>query len=532
MAKTTLQSHIKNLTVSILPNDNLNLVISSPKDFELTKRLKHLVESYGPSISQKPSPPECPSATTSTVPRQLIIDLQNLFIQNSSSCQTETNTFLVMSKGLLNSNQQEMIPIQRIFWHQLDKVYDEIYQREREVNTESAIVRAVSMPISGDVQAPSSTALLLSALQNQTAIEGLDSEFIKNYGGFISPQYSLPTLVTDVIQKNPQTLGLSGSIAPTNLIGSIGQETTSNVHAVDTSDGLLVSDVHKGLLSLYSSRFMNTPLINMIELGGDLSSVPLTGWFKTKIGDQSVELYQKNLIDLSALDTKVGILSQDWSVTIKETETFRLSKSDLDYKYDGGTYIINPLEVITRDFDMYSDSAKNGLYYGVFSRKPYTFKELFALGGSLRNLWNKIKTIKLPSPQQVLAASQLLGLGLGVAGEITGSAGLVTASNVLKSFNEGLSYLVPSDKVLFSLSGAPNDKVKASIYRHVNAIIPNLILIGFEECNREVMSSQKLRQIIAGQSREIMMVYGTTNRTESLDSYLDISKPPVISIFN
>lgn len=537
-----LDSKIQNLSISVLPNDNLNTVVAKAKDFELTDRLKALITSYNAAISQRASPEECPDAISSTVPRSMLMEIVDLFTQNIATCLIEANALVIMCRGYISNTSGNSIDVQRTFWHQIDRVYDELGQNEKEVNGESAIIRAICMPISSDAQTIANSDLLALTFEREDP-KYLDSAFTDDNPAYVESQPDLKTTLLDVIDKNPQTIGVAGTAPPTNTV-DIGQgETSANVETVDLTPGLLVDDARNGMLSLFSNKFMNTPLNRIKELGGNLAKVPVNDFTTvnllslvpkpnnplqpTDLVSTPYNIYGVTIVDMSTLDENKSLIEQDWLVSGPSTLSDQFHEQGIPHTLYPTCILINVVEVAKRvDVVTFLRYSPNGdkVFNGVLTRRRYSAAEVFAIGSALKSLWSKVKSIKLPSPETLQMGSNLLAIGLGAAGQITGSAALTKASNVLSVINEGLGALTPETPTSYAPRASPSDQAKACLFWNTESIIPNLVQLGYEQCGKEVMSSQRLRQTLASQTREVIQGYLPVAEKPKLSNYVTLKR--------
>lgn len=542
MASEKLNSLIQNLTVTSLPTDNSGIVVAQPRDYELTDRLRLLIKRAQPDISQKAAPDACPEALSTTVPRSLLEQIVDLFNRNLFACYEETSQLVASSKGYLSDTSNQFIDVPRAFWKQVLRTLDELEQKEKDVNLNSSVIRAISMPISNDCQVVANDDLLVSNL-NRESDQWMDEPFVTANPNYIQNQPDSKEILNEVLDQNPQTIGVTGSTPPTNLLSIESGEGSESIPTVDSQPGSLVADAAQGALSLFSNEFLNTPIDRIKELGGNVRKFDYAHWQDAAVvtvpvvagtpptmpaeyapasfGLVQAKYWVNESVDLtdSGIDFSRGLIEQDWEVTAPAA----LPESLVALNSYGlkGTTVRGHTIFSIYDFannpaltsDVVTALKKDSLVLtGVVSGKKYTVEQASVLGDGLKKLWGKIKSIKLPTAEQVTMATNLAAAGLGAVGQLTGSAGLVKASDVLACISEGFGALKPElpKASPYDVKGNGKDIAKGVVFYHGNSLIPNLIRAGYEQFGKEVMGSGVLRQKLASENRAVLQAFVET----------------------
>lgn len=499
-----------NLTISKVPQDSTNIVICKPNNLGLADKLDALINQAQSEVIRIPSTGNCASSFTSKVPVGFVEALRATLNVNDNHCLDKTSTFLSTLSYYLLQAQEGYINIPRNFWDNMGEVFEELNINESKLNISSAILRSMSMAITNDAQSLPSNNVLRSTLANfddlNAASESpIDDEFHTNYPETITPQLDPLEVLSDVVNQVPTAIGETSSLPPTNMIDVNASDSAPNIqlHNLDT-DNTIEAEAYVGLKDLYSTKTLCVPISHLrIVHGGFVSSIYMTkldyvksvtldnGVLTPIMGSMIVPELRK--IDVSEIDQSRSIIDQDWAVA----EIYRVNAVDAPVRpiyHDTIALMHNPMVL------NYTAETR---FRGIYTQKEYTLEQARNLGLALSALWNKVSTMKLPSNEHILAGSSILASGLGAAGSLLGSSGLVKASNIMNSLTQGLGVLLPTLSPTNGLVPEP----RASIIKNASAVIPSTIEIGKSEYEKMTISSQHHRLRLNGLRKEVESSY-------------------------
>lgn len=472
---------LENLTVGPVPTDSTNVVVAGPNDVGITDKLNVIMKEYQADMVRLPSTGKCASDITAKVPKGFISALYEMLNVNNNGCYQETQTFLQMLTSYLSkATNEDTIPIPRNFWKQLGDVFHELNINETKLKSYASILRSMSMAITSDVQALPSNNLLVSTLDtindlNTAGVDPIDEDFQTEFPETIMEQPQPNEVMTEVLSNVPTTIGESSSNPPTNMIDLTPSDTASNIqiHDLDVQTNV-EAQAYTGLKELFSTNTLNVPLssLRIINNGKVTNVMPtsityLTG--ATMGSGSTIEttsattvVYAEQEIDVSELDVSKSLLEQDWAVSGGGGGLARSGQQTWIHIMD----LIHPTAR-----SAFSDDMK---FRGAMSKREYTLVEARSIASALSGIWNKVVSMKLPTPQHIQTGTAILAAGLGAAGQIFGSSGLVTASKVVGSINTGLGSFIANITPSNGLKPEP----KASICKNALAVVPSVIETG------------------------------------------------------
>lgn len=491
-----IQPVLSNLTVAPVPNDRTNIVICKPNKLGLADKLDALIDQYQPQIIRIASTGNCASAMTTRVPLDFIDALADTINVNDNNCLQETSLFLSLLYSFRTQAREGYINIPRNFWGQMSKCFSELNVNESKINTSASMIQSASMAIVNDAQSLPSNNLLLSTLTtvndlNAAGTQPIDTAFETNFPESLAPQIDPTEALSDVINQAPTSVGETSSIPPTNLVEINASDNAENiqVHNLDTSNTIEAQAYH-GLKELFSTMNLSVPIDKLrIIHGGKVSTTRISTITYVKdntFTQHTMDVVEAISVDVSDIDTSKTILEQDWAM---ERVVNSLTPVKPTY-YSTCDMVTNPivlsLDEITR-------------FRGVYSRKEYTLPQARALGTSLTGLWTKLASMKLPTPEHIQAGTSILAAGLGIAGKLCGSSGLITASSVMDSLGSGIGSLMSNLTVSNGLAPGP----KASMAKNALAVIPSVIEAGKSEYEKITVNAQHQRLRLNGLRKEI-----------------------------
>lgn len=477
---------IENLTVGPVPTDTTNIVIARPNDLGITDKFNALLSEYQAEMVRLPSTGNCASSITAKIPRELIQSLYDMLNVNNNGCYQETQTFLQMLVSYLSSSTEAYINIPRNFWGQLGKVFTELNVSEAKLNMYAALARSMCSSISCDAQALPSNNMLISTLESVSELEvattdkPLDEDFLTNYPEMVLDQPEPNEVLTGVIESIPTTIGESSANPPTNMIDLTASDASENIQIHDLDDEKKIeAQAYEGLKDLFSVQTLGIPIskLKIINNGKVMSTglVPITyvvsatydGSGSTpavKTTTATTEVYSATEVDVSDVDENKSLMEQDWSVVPSTT----------DRNADGTVNYIDIMTLIQRPGKKRVLFPEETTFKGAMTRKVYTGAQVMGLATSLGGLWNKVVSMKLPSMAHVQTGTSILAAGLGAAGTIFGSAGLVKSSSIVGSIANGLGSFTANLKPTNGLTPEP----KASIPKNALCVVPGVIEAG------------------------------------------------------
>lgn len=502
---TLIQPKMENLTIGPLPTDATNVVIAGPNDLGITDKLNALINEYQSEMVRLPSTGNCASAITAKLPREFIQALYDTLNVNNNGCLQETQTFLQLLVSYLSSTTENYINIPRNFWTQIGRVFNELNVNESKINMYAAAMRAMSMAISCDAQSMPSNNLLVSTLETIDELAAgkiimLDKEFVTDYPESVMDQPEPNEIMTEVIANVPTTIGESSSSPPTNIIDITASDASDNIQIHDLDDETnLEAQSYAGLKDLFSMKTLGVPLKDLkIIHGGKVITttmtelkVPISGTVKdtnVEFKYQTVNVLAEQEIILDGVDVNKSLLDQDWA----------LVPANSNRNEDGSINYINTVTLIKKGKKrlVYPD---NTVFQGYISKRSYTYPQAMSLASSLSGLWNKIISMKLPSPEHIQTGANILAAGLGAAGQIFGSSGLVFASKVVGSIGDGLGSFIADVKPGNGLTPDP----KSSICKNALNVVPGVIEAGKSVYEGVSVNAQHQRIKMSGMKNAI-----------------------------
>lgn len=503
-ANILIQPAIQNLTFTSLPTDSTGIVICRPNSLGLTDKIDALLQAAAPEMVRLAMNGGCASDITANIPRDLIRSLYDMLNVGNHSCLPDTQTFIQVLINYLNQNSSGPVAINRAFWNQLGRVFSELNRNENKVNTSASGVRSMSMAISTDAQTIPSNSMLLSTLSTisntiENQINVIDEEFENANSEFIQPQPDPADLLAEVINQIPTTIGESSTSPPTNMMEVSASDASENIQLYDLDDSnTLEGQAYSGLRELFSVKALTTPISTLkMTRGGKITiTVPVTVKLLSEV-ELVVDTLNKTYfngvimvtkeIDLTVIDLTKSLMQQDWAFSLQNGALSNGLKWISTYD------IINKPQLMSFTGEI--------VFKGINSRKNYTLPEVQAISSALSSLWSKVVNMKLPSPEHIQMGTNILAAGLGVAGQIFGSSGLLTASKLISSVNQGLGAFIADLKPTNGLDPTPQSTVpKASL-----SIIPSVIEAGKASYEGIAISAQHQRT----------MLHGIKNRVES-----------------
>lgn len=511
-----INPQMQHLSFGHLPTDATNVVICGPNDLGITDKLNALINQYQPEMVLLPSTGSCASAITSRVPREFIQSLYNMLHVNNTSCLTETRTFLDMLISYLSNTSSNVINIPRNFWNQIGRVFSELNINESKVNMYAAVMRSMAMAISTDAQSLPTNNLLVSSLESASELASLatpaiDEDFENAFPETVLPQPDANELMTEVMNQVPTTVGEGSANPPTNLVNVNASDASENIQIHDLDDMTTVeAQAYNGMKELYSVKTLCVPISQLrIVNNGKIKVVqqaPLNyissanlilenGIYRLETVPGVASVLSEVEIDVSMLDMNKSILDQDWVVSqIAPIRAADAPKWVSCVELSKGPEVISLNEV--------------NRYQGINSRKEYTLIEARSLGSALSGLWSKISSAKLPTPEHIQAGASILAAGLGAAGSLFGSSGLVKASKVMASVNEGLGTLLAT----LSPNNGIRPEPKASIAKNALNVIPTAIEAGKSIYESGSINAQHQRIYLNGIKKAIELDYTMSSK--------------------
>ncbi|UJG27951.1 VP7 [Bercke-Baary Melophagus reo-like virus] len=508
---TLIHPKMENLSIGPIPSDSTNVVIAGSNDLGITDKLNALLDEYKPEMVRLSSTGICASSITAKVPREFIQSLYDMLNVNNNGCLQETQTFLQMLMSYLQSSNDGYINIPRNFWKQIGRVFNELNVNESKINMYAAAMRSMSMAITTDAQSLPSNNLLVSTLesiselsQNQTP--PIDRDFQANYPELILPQPEPNELMTEVVTQIPTTIGEGSANPPTNMVDITASDASDNIqiHDLDNSSNI-ESQAYTGLKDLFSVKTLCVPISQLQIVHNNKVKVmaPQTlnyikhvelvyqdGNYTLDATPGTTTVYSETEIDVSMLDLSKSLLEQDWLVSKQS-----LSRNSDELTWISTTELVNTPMVRSFDGDF--------KYRGLNSRREFTLTEARSIGSALTGLWNKVTSMKLPSPQHIQAGTAILAAGLGAAGSLFGSSGLVSASKVVSSINEGLGVFLANLQPSNGLKPEP----RASIAKNALAVVPSAIDAGKSVFEGVTVNAQQQRIHLNGIKKEVETAY-------------------------
>lgn len=502
---------MENLSIGPIPSDSTNIVIAGSNDLGITDKLNALIDEYKPEMVRLASTGTCASSITAKVPREFLQSLYDMLNVNNNGCLQETQTFLQMLISYLQSTSDGYINIPRNFWKQIGRVFNELNVNESKINMYAAAMRSMCMAITTDAQSLPSNNLLVSTLETvselaQTETPAIDSEFEENYPELILPQPEPNELMTEVVAQVPTTIGETSSNPPTNMVNINASDASDNIQIHDLDDkSNIEAQAYAGLKDLFSVKTLCVPISQLQIVHNNkvkvmapttinyIKTATLTntgGTYTLDTTPGSATIYAETEVDVSMLDMSKSLLEQDWSVTMPVT-----GRSIDSPKW------ISTTELAKMPTTFLADS--NTTYRGLNSRKEYLLAEAVDVGSALSGLWSKITSMKLPSPQHIQAGTSILAAGLGAAGSLFGSSGLVSASKVVSSINDGLGVFITNLQPNNGLKPEP----KASIAKNALAVVPSAIDAGKSIFESLTVNAQQQRIQLNGIKKEVETGY-------------------------
>lgn len=494
-----INSKIENLTLGPVPTDTTNVVIAKPNDLGITDKLNTLLDEYASEMVRLPSTGSCASSITAKVPREFLQSLYDMLNVNNNGCLQETQTFLQMITSLLSGNNDSFINIPRNFWTQIGRVFNELNINESKINLYASAMRSMSMAISTDAQSLASNNLLLSTLDSVSEldpyeVEGpIDEDFANMYPETILDQPDANEVMTEVMNSVPTTIGESSSSPPTSIIDLTASESSENVQLHDLDDKSTVEgQTYSGLQNLFSIKTLNVPISSLRIVNGN--SVSTVVEKEVIIDTEVITVLAVEKVDVSAVDMSKTLLEQDWAVIGNNVFNARMSERGVSRKY----YDITKLGEFVSDLKMEGPVLK-----GAITRREYNLMEARALGDALSTLWKKVVSTKLPTPEHIQMGTAILASGLGAAGGIFGSSGLIKASQVVGSISNGLGQFISTLQPTNGLRPEP----RSSIPKNALCVVPSVIEAGKSILEGITMNAQQQRIKMSGIKNAIELGY-------------------------
>lgn len=497
---------MENLTIGPVPSDATNIVISNSNDLGITDKLNALIDQYQPEMVRLASTGACASSITAKVPREFIQSLYDTLNVNDNGCLQETQTFLQMLISYLQSTNDGFINIPRNFWRQIGRVFNELNVNESKINMYAAAMRSMSMAISTDAQSLPSNNLLATTLNSvslltNAAEQPIDEDFIAEYPEMILPQPEPTELMSEVISQIPTTIGESSSSPPTNLIDITASDASDNIQVHDLDDPENIeAQAYAGMKELFSVKTLCVPISSLKIVNNGKVKITtyepveyVTGVTLTEgeldVTKKTIIVPQEQEIDVSMLDLSKSLLQQDWVVGTRASTRMA----------EAATWI-STIE-LSKSPQLYSLDETQ--YRGAITRRMYTAYEVRSIGSALSGLWSKVTSMKLPSPQHIETGMSVLAAGLGAAGTIFGSSGLVKASKVVSTVHEGLGSLIAT----LSPSNGIVPKPNASISKNALNVIPSALDAGKGIFESLSVNAQQQRIQLNGIKKEVETDY-------------------------
>lgn len=515
MDSVIISPRMENLSIGPIPSDSTNVVIASTNDQGVTDKLNALIDQYTPEIVRLPSTGQCASAITAKVPRAFLQSLHDMLNVNNNGCLQETQTFLQMLVSYLQSSSDSFINIPRNFWKQIGRVFNELNISESKINMYASIMRSMSMAISSNAQSLPSNNLLISTLESVSNLStsttpAIDAAFEANYPELILPQPDPAEVMTEVVTQLPTTIGESSSIPPTNMVDISASDASDNIQIHDLDDNKNIeAQAYIGLKDLFSTKTLCVPINQLkivnnghVKVTGqqqltyvDTVSLSESGGVYTLIKTTKTATVLGEIdIDVSELDMSKTLLEQDWAVA-----PIYSILSDSNEKWVSTISMLSQSEVAP--FDVGTK------YRGLHTRRVYTYNEVRSIGSALAGLWKKVTSMKLPSPEHIQAGTSIIAAGLGAAGSIFGSSGLVTSSKIVSSISEGLGSFIADLQPTNGLKPEP----KAAIFKNALSVTPSIIEAGKSIFEAETINAQQQRIRLNGMKKEVEAGYILTS---------------------
>lgn len=503
-ANVLIQPSISNLTFTSVPTDSTGVVVCRPNSLGITDKIDSLLQAAAPEMVRLANNGGCASDITANVPRELIRSLYDMLNVSNHSCLPDTQTFLQVLVAYLNQTTSGPVAINRAFWNILGRVFSELNRNENKVNTSASGLRSMSMAISSDAQTLPSNAMLLSTLNTisntvENAIPVIDGEFEAANSEFIQPQPDPTDMLSEVINQIPTTIGESSTTPPTNMMEVSASDASENIQLYDLDDSnTLEGQTYLGLRELFSIKALTTSIATLhLTRGGKITiTVPTVLKLLTEVELADTTLNKTYFngtmmvtkeVDLSTIDLNKSLLQQDWAFTLNNGSLSNGSKWISTYD------ILYKPQLLSFTGEI--------VFNGINSRKNYTLIEVQTLSTQLSSLWSKIVNMRLPSPEHIQMGTNILAAGLGVAGQVFGSSGLLTASKLISSLNQGLGAFIADLQPTNGLNPTPQSSIpKASL-----SIIPCVVEAGKAAYEGISLSAQHQRT----------MLHGIKNKVES-----------------
>uniref|UniRef100_W8B4X3 Uncharacterized protein n=1 Tax=Ceratitis capitata TaxID=7213 RepID=W8B4X3_CERCA len=508
---TLITPKMENLSIGPIPSDSTNVIIAGPNDLGVTDKLNALIDEYKSEMVRLPSTGTCASSITAKVPREFIQSLYDMLNVNNNGCLQETQTFLQMLISYLQSTTDGYINIPRNFWKQIGRVFNELNVNESKINMYAAAMRSMAMAITTDAQSLPSNNLLVSTLESasdlaQAGKPPIDEDFQSKYPELVIPQPEPNELMTEVVTQVPTTIGETSSNPPTNMVDITASDASDNIQIHDLDDiKNIEAQAYNGLKELFSVKTLCVPIsqLQIVHNGkvkvmasqtlNYITSAELKnngGTYTLETTPGTANVYAETEIDVSALDLSKSLLDQDWSVSEQS-----LARDGNSPKWISTTDLVNMPMVRSLNSEI--------KYRGLNTRKEYSLVEARSVGSALSGLWKKITSMKLPSPQHIQAGTTILAAGLGAAGSLFGSSGLVTASKVVSSINDGLGAFIANLQPKNGLKPEP----KASIAKNALSVVPSAIDAGKSIFEALSVNAQQQRIQLNGIKKEVETGY-------------------------
>lgn len=503
-ANILIQPALQNLTFSSLPTDSTGVIICKPNSLGITDKLDVVFKAALPDMTRLPSTGACADDITANVPREMLRSLLNMLTVGNTSCLPDTRTFIQTLTSYLNQTTSGPVAITRSFWVQLGRVFSEQNTNESKVNVSAAGVRSMAMAITTDAQSLPSNNMLLTTLSSISdliaqQVPVIDEEFETDNAEFIKPQPDPADLLTEVVNQVPTTIGESSANPPTNMMDFTASDAAENIQVYDLDNQNTVEgQAYAGLKELFSVKTLTTPINTLkITRGGKVRiTVPTVINFV-----QSVELVNNALekvmgtatlmkemeVDLSTLDLNKSLLEQDWAFALQNGQMSNGSKWISSYD------IIHKPQLMSFSGEI--------VFKGVNSKKLYTLVEVQGISSALGSLWSKVVNMKLPTPEHIQLGTSIIAAGLGAAGQIFGSSGLLTASKIMGAVNQGLGAFIADLKPTNGLDPTP----QASVPKNALSTMPSILEAGKSSFEQISLSAQHQR----------IMLHGIKNRVEA-----------------
>lgn len=513
---------MENLSIGPVPSDSTNIVIAGINDLGVTDKLNALIDEYKSEMVRLPSTGTCASSITAKVPRGFIQSLYDMLNVNNNGCLQETQTLLQMLISYLQSSQDGYVNIPRNFWKQIGRVFNELNVNESKLNTYAAAMRAMSMAITTDAQSLPSNNLLITTLETASDLTmsgtpAIDAQFESDFPELVAPQPEPNELMSEVISQIPTTVGEGSANPPTNLINISASAASDNIQIHDLDDNTNIhSQAYNGLKDLFSVKTLCVP-INQLQIVHNnkvkimtqqqityVDSATLnntSGTYTLNTTTKSAMVYTETEVDVSSLDLSKSILDQDWTV----------SGSGSLARSMGSSRWISTTDFAKQDSLLVRSMTDDDVYRGASTRRVYTQMEVRSVGSALTGIWNKLTSMKLPSPQHIHAGTAILAAGLGAAGSLFGSSGLVTASKVVSSLNDGLGAFIANLSPTNGVSPEP----RASIAKNALSVVPSAIEAGKGVFESQTINAQQQRIQLNGVKKEIETGY-TMSSTDAV----------------